>query len=326
MKPSDASLALDTLVSIQQPCFLWGAPGVGKSSIVKQCAENKGLELIDVRAQLLDPVDLRGVPKVIDNKTVWNPPVFFPTRGKGILFLDELNAAPPSVQAACYQLILDRQLGEYHLPDGWMVIGAGNRDTDRAITNRMSTALKSRLVHLYIEVDINDWVSWALENDIDIRIIAFIRFRPNLLHQFDPAKNENSFANPRCWQFASNILKANYHESVLYDLISGTIGEGPASELLGFLKIYQQLPNPDSIVMNPTIADVPTDPATLYAIVGALVRKASNQTIDNICTYANRLPSEFSVLMIKDVLRTKPELANSRGYIDWSVKHQDVLM
>ena len=209
MKPRLVSQALAACIEVKQPCFLWGAPGVGKSQIVRQAAQALSLRVIDVRAVLLDPVDLRGLPAINgDKKAHWCPPAFLPVEGNGVLFLDELNAAPPLVQAACYQLVLDRQLGEYHLPAGWAVIAAGNRDTDRAVTSRMPSALANRFVHLDFEADLADWATWALQAGVKTELIAFIRFRPGLLHDFDPKRNDKAFPTPRAWEFVSKISTA----------------------------------------------------------------------------------------------------------------------
>src|SRR5271157_4947272 len=162
MKPSEIASSLQLLTRTRKPAFLWGAPGVGKSQVVAQVAATLGVRLIDIRAVLLDPVDLRGLPTVEHGKAAWATPAFLPEDGAGILFLDELNAAPPLVQAACYQLVLDRALGDYRLPDGWTVFAAGNREGDRAVTSRMSSALANRFIHLPFETDLDDWSRWAM--------------------------------------------------------------------------------------------------------------------------------------------------------------------
>src|SRR5215471_19152320 len=182
MKPSAISQALRLLVAARQPVFIWSSPGAGKSSIVRQLAESLKVPLRDVRALLLDPVDLRGLPFLgSDGRSKWATPDFLPQDGEGILFLDELNAAPAMVQASCYQLVLDRKLGEYTLPEGWTIVAAGNRDSDRAATTRMPTPLRNRFVHLDFEVDVQEWSEWAIGAGIRPEVIAFIRFRPQLL-------------------------------------------------------------------------------------------------------------------------------------------------
>lgn len=328
MKPSRVMEALKVCIAAKQPVFLWGPPGVGKSDVVRQVALMLGYILIDVRAVLLDPVDLRGLPFVVDGKAMWAPPGFLPTAAKGkkwIIFLDELNAAPPLVQAACYQLVLDRKIGEYELPKDAVVIAAGNRETDRAVTSRMPSPLANRFVHIDFDVDLDDWVKWALNNGVRTENIAFQRFRPELLYNFDTKKNEKAFATPRSITFLSRLMDANNGE-VDYDLAKGVVGEGYAAEFIGFLKVFKSLPDPDMVLMAPKKADVPSDPATLYAICGALAQKATEQNMSRVVEYANRLPVEFSVLLIRDCVERDANLVKTRAFIEWTSKHSDVLI
>ena len=324
MKPSNVAIALRTLIEIRRPAFLWGAPGIGKSQLVAQAAAALKRQMADVRAILLDPVDLRGLPAVVKGRVEWATPGFLPTKGDGVLFLDELNAAPPMVQAACYQLILDRKLGEYELPPGWAVMAAGNRDSDRAVTSRMPSALANRLVHIDVDVDVDDWTKWALDAGIQPELVAFIRFRPNLLHVFDPAAK--AFPTPRAWATVSEILAATPDAAIEFDLISGTVGPAAAAEVIGFLKVFRQLPSPDAVLLNPAKAIVPTDPAAQYAICGALSRRASPDNFDRITTYADRLPREFGVLLILDAVTLQPAAQNTGAFIKWSAANADVLI
>lgn len=326
MKPSRITETLKTCVAAKQPTFLWGPPGVGKSDVVAQIAAELKYKLIDVRAVLLDPVDLRGLPHIENGEAQWSPPAFLPKgKGKYILFLDELNAAPPLVQAACYQLILDRKIGEYELPKDAVVIAAGNRETDRAVTSRMPSALANRFVHLDFDVDLDDWVAWGLDNGIRTEVLAFQRFRPELLYNFDPKKNEKAFATPRSITFLSRLIDAS-NGKIEFDLAKGVVGEGYATEFLGFLKIYLSLPDPDVVLMAPKKAEVPEDPATLYAICGAVAQKASDQNMGNVVEYANRLPVEFSVLLVRDSINRDHSLMKTRAFIEWTSKHSDVLI
>jgi hypothetical protein len=327
MKPSSVKSSLSVAIKARRPVFLWGPPGVGKSQVVAQVADAAGLGLVDVRAVLLDPVDLRGLPHINgEGRAHWAIPDFLPKDGQGIIFLDELNAAPPLVQASCYQLILDRKLGEYSLPDSWSIIAAGNRETDRAVTSRMSSALANRFVHLNFEVDLNDWVSWALAAGVQVEVIAFIRFRPVLLHVFDPVKNEKTFPSPRTWEYVSDILRAIPDPSVEFELIAGTVGEGAAAEFMGFLKIYRELPDPDAVLLDPAGSPVPGDPAALYAICGALSRKSSVSNFGRVVQYGARLPVEFSVLLVRDSVKLHPEVQKSRAFIEWSSANSQVLI
>jgi hypothetical protein len=327
MKPSRIIETLKTLVEIRQPVFVWGPPGIGKSQVVAQVAEQQQLQLTDVRAVLLDPVDLRGLPHIDEtNRACWCPPEFLPIQGKGILFLDELNAAPPLVQAACYQLVLDRRLGEYQLPDGWGIVAAGNRETDRAVTHRMPSALANRFVHLHFDVDAREWVDWAQGCGIAPEVIAFIRFRPQLLHAFDPQKDDKAFPTPRSWEFVSRIL--NRRKQMLPDteLIAGVIGEGAAAEFCGFLRIFHDLPDPDALLQSPETSEIPQDPATLVAVCELLSQKTDMANLPQIMTYAKRLPPEFSVLLVRDAARVNSAIVQTPDFNAWAAAHADVLI
>lgn len=328
MKPSRIIETLKTLIEILQPVFIWGPPGIGKSQVVAQVAQQEGLALIDVRAVLLDPVDLRGLPHIDDHqRACWCPPDFLPRQGRGLLFLDELNAAPPLVQAACYQLVLDRRLGEYQLPDGWRIIAAGNRETDRAVTHRMPSALANRFVHLNFEADVEEWLAWAQANGIAPEVIAFVRFRPNLLHVFDPQKEDKAFPTPRSWEFVSHIMNGRQNTHPDLELISGVVGEGAAAEFCGFLRIFRNLPDPDALLDAPDTAEVPEDPATLYAVCELLSKKTEEvDNLSRIMTYAKRLPPEFSVLLVRDAARVNSAIVHTPAFNEWAVAHADVLL
>ncbi len=330
MTPAQITMALHTLVNVKQPVFIWGAPGVGKSRVVNQVASNSGMALRDIRAVLLDPVDLRGLPRIAaDNSAVWCPPGFLPSEKdeeRGIIFLDELNAAPPLVQAACYQLVLDRRIGEYRLPDGWTVIAAGNREKDRAVTHRMPSALANRMVHLDFETDLDDWIRWAQEAEICPEIIAFLRFRPKLLHDFNPAAETKAFASPRSWEFLSNILKAKPQPEIEYQLFQGTVGTSAAAEFAGFLKIWRELPEIELIMAKPEEAPVPADPAVTYALCEALARKAGPETMPALVAYAARLEPEFSVLLMRDAVCHNSGIVGTEAFAGWAEANAHVLM
>ncbi len=327
MNPKQIKASLRTLIELKQPVFIWGAPGVGKSQVVAQVAEELGRELTDIRAVLLDPVDLRGLPSVSRDGTAhWCPPSFLPSDGEGVLFLDELNAAPPLVQAACYQLVLDRKVGEYILPDGWTVVAAGNRETDRAVTHRMPSALANRFVHLDFTVDPDAWLEWGEEAGLSEEIMAFIRFRPNLLHNFDPKRNEKAFPSPRSWEFAAKIVASTPDPDVELSLLKGTVGPGAATEFAGFSRMFRQLPDPDVVINHPDTADIPEEPATLYALCEALAKRAGAETADSIIAYATRLPAEFGVLLVRDSVKKHRALVESPAFSRWATANSDVLL
>jgi MoxR-like ATPase len=344
MKPSQIAAALEALVRVRQPVFLWGAPGVGKSQVVAQVARRRGLELRDVRAVLLDPVDLRGVPRIgEDGSTVWCPPSFLPRRGAGILFLDELNAAPPLVQAACYQLLLDRRIGEYELPGAWTVVAAGNRESDRAVTHRMPSALANRMVHLDFEADIADWLAWAQATGVAPEVVAFLRFRPALLHVFDPARNDKAFPSPRSWEFVSRVLAAGpgaiggdgahgaavssaLDADVLRGVVRGAVGEGAAAEFLGFLDMCAALPDVDEVLADPAGVALPDEPAVICALCEAVARRADGAAMPGLAALAARLPVEFGVLLMRGAVAADPSVVETEAFDGWACANSDVLM
>lgn len=324
MKASAIANALRTLVAARQPVFLWGGPGIGKSAVVNQVAAILKVALQDVRALLLDPVDLRGLPFLgQDGRSKWATPEFLPQEGSGILFLDELNAAPAMVQASCYQLVLDRKLGEYTVPEGWAIVAAGNRDSDRAVTTRMPTPLRNRFVHLEFEVDLQEWSEWAIRAGVRPEVIAFLRFRPELLSIF--SRDENAFPSPRSWEFVSRILNSRPDQSVEHELIAGAVGTGAATEFSAFLRMFRELPNIDAILLNPNQEPVPENAAAQYAVASALARSASDSNFDRICQYLNRMPTEFSVLSVRDASLYTPAIRSTAAYTKWAVENHHVL-
>jgi hypothetical protein len=324
MKASAVISSLHSLIPARQPTFLWGGPGLGKSDIVRQVAKERKVALQDVRALLLDPVDLRGLPYLSANQqSKWATPDFLPRDGEGILFLDELNAAPPMVQASCYQLVLDRKLGEYTLPEGWAIVAAGNRESDRAVTTRMPTPLRNRFTHLNFEVDMQEWCEWAIGADIRPEVIAFIRFKPDLLSNFD--RDANAFPSPRSWSFVSKILNQLSSPGIEHELIAGTVGAGAATEFTAFLTTFRNLPNIDSILLNPEQELVPADAAAQFAVASALSYRATDTNFDRICKYLKRMPTEFSVLCVHDASRRQPDVRHTAGYTQWAVENHHVI-
>jgi AAA domain (dynein-related subfamily) len=324
MKPSDIASSLQLLARIQKPAFLWGSPGVGKSQIVAQVAAGLGVRLIDIRAVLLDPVDLRGLPLVEQGKAAWATPAFLPEAGAGILFLDELNAAPPLVQAACYQLVLDRALGEYRLPDGWTVFAAGNHEADRAVTSRMSSALANRFVHLRFDPDLDDWSRWAMgPGDLRSEVVAFLRWRPELLDQFEPT--EKAFPSPRAWASVSHILAATPPVETEFALYEGTVGRGAAIEFTGFLRVFRALPSLDGILLNPATAAVPDEPSALCAVATGLARRVTDQNFAAVSQYADRLAREYGTLLVKSATARLPGLVHHPAFTRWAVHNAAAL-
>ncbi|PIE66523.1 MAG: ATPase [Desulfobacterales bacterium] len=327
MKASHIISSMMHLFSVRQPVFLWGPPGVGKSQVIHQAATKMGIEIIDVRAILLDPVDLRGLPKISnDGRSEWCSPAFLPKDGEGILFLDELNAAPPLVQAACYQLVLDRKIGEYQLPDGWAVVGAGNRESDKAVTYRMPSALANRFVHIDFSIDCEEWKNWAAQHDIHPDIVDFIDFRPGLLHDFDPHTDTRAFPSPRSWEFVSRLLDDDVDQEVLTELLQGTIGKGAATEFIGFRELRNGLPKLEDIFTNPMKVIVPSDPSVLSATCEMVGKSATVEQAENVINFADRLPEEFGVLLVREAVRHCCDIVQTSHFTTWAARNADVLV
>lgn len=330
MKPSSVRTALTALIERKRPVFIWGPVGAGKSDTVAAVAKDLKLELRDVRLNLMDPVDLKGFPVVkgtgASKQMAFVPPDFLPTKGKGILFLDEMNSAPQSVQAAAYQLVLNRRLGDYELPEGWAVIAAGNRAGDRSVVHQQPAALSNRFVHIDFDVDVDDWYHWATANGVSDVTRAFIKFRPNLLHSFDPGTNPRAFPTPRSWVFVDDILQSHLPSDTEYELIKGTVGEGAAAEYLSFARLAADLPSADEILLNPDGAPVPESPAAMYAVCTMLDKKATPNSMDRLLTYIERLPLEFQVLFVKSAATTNRAVTQSKHYIAWLTANQTVLL
>jgi hypothetical protein len=274
-----------------------------------------------------DTVDMRGIPFVDkDGRTRWAVPAEFPKPGtKGIWLLDEANAAHPQVQVVAYQLTHDRMVGEYPVPDDWVVVLAGNYESDGAVVHKMSSALSSRVIHLDLEADLDDWCAWAGKNGIEPMVIGFVRFRPELMHQFD--KKDRAFPCPRTWEFVSDIIKAKPDPSVENALFEGTIGKGAAAELSGFVRLYRELPSIDDLIANPKTAKLPTEIAAKYAVAAALGRKANVKNFANVITYLERLPEvEFNVMAVKDAVARDTELRSTAVFGRWCQAHSDVTL
>lgn len=316
MKPSHIALAIEQCVTIKKPLFVWGPPGVGKSDSVRQAAAALGVQLIDFRAALRDAVDIMGLPGARDGVTFYNLPAGLPVTGSGILFLDEINSAPAQTQAALYQLVLDRRVGDYALPDGWQIVAAGNRMTDRGVVHRMPDPLIDRFVHVDYEPDLSDWCNWALSSGIRAEVVAFLRFRPALLHSHDTSRACHAFATPRGWADVSLIVGLS---SVIEgELVRGRVGDAAAGEFLAFLSLYRNMVLPDAILLNPLAADVPTNPSILYALAEALARRASAKNIDSVLTYAKRMPQEYAQALVSSATRLTPTLCNTHEFIAWA--------
>lgn len=255
--PKSAKKSLRKAFKNQRPIFLWGPPGIGKSDIIKQLGTELEAHVIDVRLSLWEPTDIKGIPYFDSNDGTmrWAPPSELPSREfakqhkKIVLFLDEMNAAAPSVQAAAYQLVLNRRVGSYELPDNVVIVAAGNRETDKGVTYRMPAPLANRFVHLEMTVEWEDWNEWAVTNKIHKDVVGFLTFSKKDLYDFDPKSSSRAFATPRSWSFVSELLvDDDTDHDTLTDLTCGSVGEGLAMKFMAHRKHASKMPNPSDIL------------------------------------------------------------------------------
>lgn len=294
--------ALTAILShdIKLSLMIWGPPGVGKSSIVAQCADREGLKLIDLRLSQLAPTDLRGLPVPVDNVCMWYPPEFLPKDGRGILFLDEINMAPPAMQGVAQQLILDRKVGSYEVPEGWFVWAAGNRKEDKASVFDMPAPLSNRFVHLEVEPDFDSFKTHALAIGVDERILAFLAFRTNLLHQID--QRQPAWPSPRSWIMASKLRSIGLP-------VGPAVGSAAAIEFEAYEAVYKKLPNLDAIASGKTAIEFPEEPSVRYAVtIGLTIRATNPDRANNILEWASqKAPTEWFQLLVSDIIKSSRE-------------------
>jgi MoxR-like ATPase len=325
-----ATLLKDTIKSlfpITRTISIEGSPGGGKTTIVHEVAKELDIPCIERHMPTMLVEDFGILFPDGSDKLNYRLPDWFPVKGKapehGILLFDDRNQAGPDLQKVLANICQARTLHGVSMPDGWMVISTGNRQSDRAGANRVLSHLRNRETVYELETHLDDWTSWAIANNVKPEVISFIRFRPGLLHDFDPQRDQN--ATPRAWVDGVSDVLGVVSPEAEFESFKGAVGEGAAAEFVGFVRIFRKLPNPDAILLNPQTADVPKDPATLYALSGALAQRATESNFERVCQYSERMPPEFSVLTISYAARRNPDLANTQAFTKWSINHQDVL-
>lgn len=343
MKMSDLTIAIMRLYVEREPGMIWGPPGIGKTDglyqagrkIAKRLITEKKIKkieefgVIDFRLAMRDPTALIGFP-MPDQKSqtmkFWRDGEL-PTSGYGIVFMDEINSATRATQAGGMQLTLTRRIGEYQLPDGWSIMAAGNRESDNGVVYKMPAPLANRLVHIDAEVDNLGWQAWAVDNGVTPELLAWIRFKPDLLFKFDPKIDSKAFPTPRSWVKTDKFLRSDDPETIKYQLIKGTVGDGPGSDYWSFLKLIDQLPTLEEIRLNPTKAKVPTEkqPGARCAVTTLMGANVSEASFEAFLTYAERLEKDFQAVFVRDALKREPKLRTNKVYAKWAIKNHDVI-
>lgn len=326
------------------PVMLRGAPGVGKSTIVRSIAEKLGIEFIDIRLSQLERVDFCGLPSVEDHATTWNIPAFWPRdpKSKGIILLDEITSAPADVQVSAYSVVLDRQIpnSNYRLPDGWYVIAAGNRATDRAVVKTMSSALANRFMHFEVDANIEDWYEWAVQHNIHPSVTGFLKFRPALLCKMDGQNLECGWPSPRSWEKVSSIISLfENNEEVLRKAVYGLVGPGAGLEFMEFHRtarkfgdVLEMLTNPKAKVVIPSKAD---EKCAFIAAVNYLIWSGKTEAdhkkrVSGFFRIINEMTSDFCVMATKAALlgniqvsriQAAKYIMNDAAYAEFAKKH-----
>ena len=330
MKPSELILVLPELLELGIPVFIWGHPGVGKSDSVRAVAAATSRDFVDMRLSLYEPPELRGYPVVEGtgkNKIMrFIPAGILPTVAKpGILLLDELPQAIQATQGVTFQLALDRKVGEYELPEGWAVVAAGNYPTNGGAFNPISKGLGSRFLHINLHSDQSDWDEWA-NGKVDDITRAFLRFRPNLIHDMTPTKGFTPFPSSRTWVMADKVMQMKTpSQKIRLELLEGCIGEGAATERMAFQQTAGELPNINELLLSPDTAPIPTSPAAKYAVSTLLETKASKTNLKQCLTYMERLEKEYQTAFMHNVTRNKRELCTTPEYTNWCIANKEML-
>jgi len=321
------------LIAKRKPVMLWGKPGIGKSDLVRQIGAMLGMKVIEFRTNIREPVDVRGIPVPCEKTgtTRWFVPDELPQVDRdgecGILFIDEINTGTLQMMAVMFGLVLDRRVGEYVLPNGWVIIAAGNMVADKAAAQRMPTALRNRFAHIYCKADLASWAAWANANGISPELVAYQRLMQGenhgngVLHVM-PVGDENAFPTPRSWAQCSAFVDEDKEDRMA--LFASFVGDAYATGFDAFIDLYRSIGSLDAMIKDPNGAKVPTEPSLRYAICTGLARMATKKNFANIITFAKRLNRESQILLVSDATQRDEDLKNTAVYGEWAVANQDI--
>ncbi len=337
---------LPSLYATRKPVFFWGGSGAAKSTTCHLFVDDKrGVNpefgMIDLRASQLDPVDVRGMPYVnVDTRvSSWCPFDVFPDEDRdgkfGLLLLEELNSALPAVLASLYELLFDRRIGNYKLPDGWAVWALGNRDSDNGVTYQVPGPVANRFAnHILVEPTVDDFCSHGFKTGCRLEVMAFLRWRPELMMTYDSQNPSVTFASMRTWTYVSELMKAwesegkKFGDPLFLSMIQNCVGEGAGVEFVGFLDYYKKLPDLDDLIKSPDTAPVyeMKDAHLNWAIVCGLFNKAEDKNAGQIIKYAMRLPAEFSVVLMRDCTSNIDGFTECPEFLEWSTMHSKTIL
>lgn len=329
VKPSELAKALQAVCESGLVPYIQSAPGIGKSAITDQLAKGTGRWKQDRRLAYLDPTQLQGYLTLVEGETCWTRPANWPSDedGPGVILYDELSSAPRAVQCAAYQILLDRCIGEFKLPDNVWQIAAGNRAIDRSVVNQVGAALKSRLVTITLEPDKDDLVAYAIASNWPSEVIGFLNFSPASVFNFDGKKwdGESSFACPRTWEFVAKMIP-KLTPSLQFRLLAGAVGAEEAAKFGAFLQVYKDLPDFKQIYSDPDNAPIPVEPSVLYAVCSKLAVSANKKNIGASLRYARRMTKDFEILTGRDIYRGQASLRSTPEMVQWFKDNSSVIL
>lgn len=333
MNASQLNKFLQFCIIHKLPALIKGKPGIGKSDIIEQACNDAGAELIISHPVVSDPTDFKGLPFADKNGEAHFLPFgdlnkLIHAKKPTVFFLDDLGQAPAAVQAACMQLILARRINGHHVSKEVTFIAATNRKEDKAAVSGLLEPVKSRFASIVeLEVDTNDWVKWALtKGNMPTELIAFVRFRPELLSDFKPTKDIVNSPSPRTIHYIGKMQNAGLPADLQFEAFKGAAGEAFAAEYKAFLDIFKNLPNIDQIFLNPDSVPVPTEPAVQYAVSGALASRINDVNATNAFSYINRLPVEIGVACVKDTALRNESITSTRAFIEYAADKGNIIL
>jgi MoxR-like ATPase len=335
MKPSLMTECLKVAIRSKDNLLIVGPPGVGKTALTIQACQAENADLIISHPVVSDPTDYKGMPWVFRDSEGNPKATFIPfddlekliqAQKRTVFLLDDLGQAPAGVQAPAMQLIHGGRINGHKVSPEVVFFACTNRRQDMAGVSGILEPVKSRFKILHLEADLDDFCRWGLSVDLSFEVIAFNRWKGTALLDFKPTKDMVNSPCPRTWEAVSDILKHQYPAEAELEMVSGSVGEGMAIEFVAFVKMARTLPDPDLICIRPDEVKVPKETSTLFAICGALTQRAGENNFANIVKYANRLPADFSVMLVVDTITRKKELIKTKAFIDWNLKHQNVLV
>lgn len=306
-----------------------GSPGIGKSAVMHAIANSLNLELVDIRLSMADPTDLSGLPVFTNGRATFMPFDMFPLEdtpipnGKAgwLIFFDEFNSAPKSVQAASYKVVLDRMIGMNKLHPNVVMACAGNLATDRAIVNPLNTAMQSRLVHLEMVADFDEWVQdVAIPQNMDSRIVAYLSQYPSKLMDFRPDHQDKTFCAPRTWEFINRLIQGEEVVDIDTPLYAGTITSGVATEFVQFTKVFNSLVTVQQIIADPNNCPIPQDISAQWATIARMNELVTEENLQPLMTYIGRFSMQFRVLALRTILFKKPTWRKHEAIRDQAVK------